>query len=126
MLSRDDILNVSDRIIEKVEVPEWGGFVFVKSLNGSERDKWQASNMDKNKNWKIEKATSKLVVMCVCDEEGKQLFEYADIDILEKKSAKALNRVTDVALRLCGLTHEDVEEMEKNSESIPTDSSTLS
>jgi len=127
MLTRDMILNIQDIETEEVEVPEWGGSVFVKGLSGKERDEYQVSIMQKNgKNYDVnfKNATVKLVVACVVDKEGKRLFETADIDILSSKSGKALNRLYEVATRVSGLSPDDVDELVKNSEAIPSDSST--
>ena len=38
ILDRASILGSDDREIERVPVPEWGGFVFVRNLSGAERD----------------------------------------------------------------------------------------
>lgn len=41
-LSREDIRQVQDMKQERVEVPEWGGHVYVRSMRGDERDLWEA------------------------------------------------------------------------------------
>ena len=38
MLTREQILGLSDLPREEVRIPEWGGVVFVRALTGSERD----------------------------------------------------------------------------------------
>ena len=43
ILTRDQILQANDLVTETVEVPEWGGSVFVKSLTGVERDQFEAA-----------------------------------------------------------------------------------
>ena len=43
LLTRDTMLSASDIEIELVEVPEWGGHVFVKGMSGTERDQFEAS-----------------------------------------------------------------------------------
>jgi len=126
MLTRDMILNIKDIEIEEVAVPEWGGSVFVKGLTGKERDEYQVSIMQKSgKNYEVnfKNATVKLVVACVTDKDGKQLFEVADIDMLSSKSGKALNRLYEVATKLSGLSPDDVDELVKNSGAIQNDSS---
>lgn len=117
-LSRDDILKVKDIQIEAVDVPEWGGIVYVKSLSGTERDAYESSMIEvrgKNQRVNLENLRAKLAVMTVCDEDGKLLFSQKDIEVLGKKSASALNRVFKVAQRLSALTDQDVEELAKNS-----------
>ena len=42
VLSRDEILAADDIQIELLEVPEWGGSIFVKGMTGAERDRFEA------------------------------------------------------------------------------------
>lgn len=110
-LTREQILGVDDRQYEDVPVPEWGGTVRVRGLQGNERDRWETSLLDK-KNQIRENPRAKLVQLCIIDERGQLLFSREDIAALGRKSAAALSRVFDVAQRLSGLTDEDMEELE--------------
>lgn len=115
-LSRDDILGADDLPSEEVEVPEWGGTVWVRSMTGLERDVFEASLTqgagDKKVNLKNIRA--RLVSLTAVDEEGTRLFSDADIAELGAKSAAALDRVFSVAQSLNGLGNEDVEELAEN------------
>ncbi len=118
-LSKEAILAVDDVHFEDVPVPEWGGMVRVKSLTGSERDGLEASMIEgkgKNANVNLANLRAKLVARSIVDESGNRIFEDADIALLGRKSAAALNRVYEVAQRLSGITQEDVDELTKNSE----------
>ena len=42
LLTKDAILQAQDSKLEKLEVPEWGGHVFIKSMSGTERDNFEA------------------------------------------------------------------------------------
>lgn len=113
-LSRDDILAQTRRRIIKVDVPEWGGFVFVKEMSGTERDAYELSQLQgrtNNKPLNLVNARAKLVMLTTVDEAGKMLFTRADVDALGKTSAKALTRIFKVASDLSGLTDEDMEEL---------------
>lgn len=124
MLSRDQIFAIDDSRIERVEVPEWGGHVYVRMLSGTERDAFEAATVTRKGKGKTEtnlvNMRARLAVLCVCDESGKRLFADADATALGRKSAAALDRITDVALRLNGMTEESVEDAEGNSESAPS------
>jgi hypothetical protein len=123
-LSRDAILKVVDLELQEVEVPEWGGTVLVRGMTGAERDTFEASIMDLNgKDSKInfQNMRAKLLSKCIVDEQGKRLFDDADIDILSGKSAMALNRVFEVAQQLCGLSKADMDDLIKNSDAAQTD-----
>lgn len=114
LLSKESILAVQDVVTERVEVPEWGGTVLVRGLTGAERDAFegeviQRSGRDVKTNTRNMRA--RLVVLSVVDEQGNRLFGFPDIETLGAKSARALDRVFAVAMRLSGLRDEDVEEL---------------
>lgn len=113
-LTRDAILYVPDMKTETVNIPEWGGEVLVRGMNGNERDLYERSILVQNgKNTRVNmtNARAKLVVWTVVDEDGKRLFTDADIEALGKKSASALSRIFNVAARLSGITEEDMAEI---------------
>lgn len=116
-LSADEILGAVDLPAEDVDVPEWGGTVRVRGLNGAERDKFEAAfaaaGKDKAKGYEMVRA--RLAAACIVDESGKRLFHGDAVTRrLGEKSAVALNRVFEVASRLSGLSEEDAEELAGN------------
>jgi hypothetical protein len=116
-LTREQILNANDLPAEDVEVPEWGGVVRVRALTGAERDAFEAAIIKvrgKRVDFHLENARALLVAMSVVDEDGNRLFSDEDVKALGRKSAAALDRVASVAMRLSGLTQEDLEELTKN------------
>jgi hypothetical protein len=112
LLDRKAILGASDLVIEKVEVPEWGGYVYVRSLSGMERDAFEGSLVSKDgKNTvKFDNIRAKLVCKTACDETGKRLFTDADVAELTRKSASALQRLFETAQRLSGISDTAVQE----------------
>jgi hypothetical protein len=122
MLSKSDILECKDIETEVVPVPEWDGEVTVTGLTLAEKDVWTTAIMDDGKP-NMEGATAKLCIMCMRDEDGKQLFSFKDVTALQKKSAAALDRIFQVAQRLSGIGQEEIEETVKNSEKTPTQDS---
>ena len=122
-LKRDDILKVQDIKTEKVEVTEWGGYVYVKGMTGAERDAFESSIVEMrgkgNTRVKLENIRAKLVALTACDEKGERLFDNKDAEALGKKSAAALQRVFEVAQRLSGITTSDVDELVKGLEENP-------
>ncbi|MFF8942844.1 hypothetical protein ACF1A5_11345 [Streptomyces sp. NPDC014864] len=119
-LSADDILNADDLQREAVEVPEWGGSVLVQGMSGTERDRFEASMLNKNMNGvdkdkAMERYRARLAAACLVDQDGKRLFRSeAETRRLGEKSAQALTRVVEVASRLSGLSDDDVEELTGN------------
>lgn len=113
-LSRDAILAASDMQTETLHVPEWGGSVIVRSMTGAQRDAYESSLMigrGQNQQVNVKNARAKLVVRCVVDEQGKQLFSDEDVKALGAKNASAIKRVFDVGARLSGLSDDDFAEM---------------
>ena len=64
LLSRDAILQTNDLHCELVKVPEWGGDVYVRGLNGAERDQLEAA-MLKDKERTYENFSARLVALCM-------------------------------------------------------------
>jgi hypothetical protein len=115
-LTRDQILGADDLPRVEVEVPEWGGSAFVRTMTGTERDRFESEHI-KNPHRDIR---ARLVAATLCDEQGNLLFGPADVEALGRKGAAALDRVFAVALRLNGIGKADVEELEKNSAASPS------
>jgi hypothetical protein len=119
ILNRDAILQADDLGRELVDVPEWGGSVYVRAMTGNERDAFEESILDmrsKGKDTRVVMANirAKLCARCIVGEEGERLFTDADIDVLGAKSARALDRVFEAAQRLCGMRETDVAELAGN------------
>jgi hypothetical protein len=119
LLSKSQILAARDHQVEKVDVPEWGGFVFVRVMTAGERDQFERKfTQDRYGNIRAYVAAA-----TVCDDEGNLLFEKADIDVLATKSGAAVDRLFDVALRINKLRKKDIDELEKNSKANPSEDS---
>lgn len=121
MLDRKSILDARDAKLEKVEVPEWGGSVFVRVLSGTERDAFEASNVrisGKGKDRRIDPVLgnyrARLAVLAVCDEKGERIFSDEDAGAVGKKNAAALDRIVEAAHRINGMGEDSVEVAEKN------------
>lgn len=130
-LTRDQILGMADLRIEAVDVPEWGGVVYVRNLNGKGRDLFEGSRVKlKSDNKSVElsydNTRARLVALSACDASGVLLFTEADVLALGEKNASALDRIFDVAQRLSGLRPEDAETNAKNSVTVQTGSSGIS
>jgi hypothetical protein len=124
LLKRDEILKASDLTFEDVDVPEWGGVVRVRALSGAERDRFEQScvvQQGKKTKMNMNNIRAKLCALTLVDEAGLRIFSDLDVEALGAKSAAALDRVFDVAQRLSGISDDDLEELEKNSESVQGD-----
>ena len=114
MLNRDTILGASDLPKELVQVPEWGGEVYVSTLNGTQRDAFEQSMTGKKNKLNLDNVRARFAVLTLVDDKGSRLFTDADAKALGEKSAAALDRVFAVAQRLNGFSSQDAEELAKN------------
>ena len=119
LLTRDQILSAESTMpSEIVPVPEWGGDVKVVGMTGAERDAFEEGRQKKDSGGKpkanLTNIRAAIVAASLRDEQGKLLFTTSDVMALGIKSAKALDRVASVAMKLNGMTQEDVEQLEKN------------
>ena len=109
-LTRDVILAAEDMKSERVEVPEWGGHVFVRQMTAGDRDKFDAFVYEQSgasiRAW--------LVGMCAVDGEGKRMFSDADLEALAGKNGEPMDRIFQVARKLNKLLTVDIEDAEKN------------
>lgn len=119
ILTKEAILAAADTPTERVNVPEWGGAVYVRTLPGYERDSFEQACQDaqRGKRINIVGLKARLVIQSVCGEDGKPLFSMLDAEALNRKSSRVIDRLFKVAQKLNGLTQEDVEELAKNSDS---------
>lgn len=121
ILTRADILGADDLPRERVDVPEWGGSVYVRTMTGAERDQFEAAMYEvqgagyaASRDYLIN-FRAKFAALCIVDENGNRLFSDDDVVVLGQKSVAALQRVLTVAQRLNALTEADVEALRKNS-----------
>jgi len=133
-LNRDAILGAVDVQTEKVFVKEWGDDVIVRGLTGDELDSFQGSIREFRPTFDgkgVEPVLvqdgmrAKLLVKCLVDEAGERLFSDQDAPALGAKNGSVIDRLYDVAARLSGLSEEEKEALEGNSEAA-SDASTSS
>jgi hypothetical protein len=118
-LSAEQILGADDLAYEDVAVPGWGGTVRVRELPGTERDKFEAQFVGKDgaslRAEGLEGFRARLAAATIVDADGNKLFRsVAEVKRLGEKSATALQRVCDVAMRLSKMSDEDVKELAGN------------
>lgn len=116
-LTADDILGAKDLKRKKVEVPEWGGYLYISTLSGAARDAYEASVVSYKGNvpeQNLENIRAKFVAAAATDEDGNPLFTSDQVKELGKKSAAVLDRLFDIAQKLNAISDEDIEELAKN------------
>jgi hypothetical protein len=125
-LTAQQILQVDDRDYEDVSCPEWGGVVRIRSLTGAEYDDFQESIMKgrgQNKDVRFRNMRVKLIQRCAVDGNGALLFSEDDINRLNKKNSKPIDRLFDACQKIIGMSDEDAEEMVKDFDVTPNGAS---
>jgi len=107
-LTKEQIIGANDLTKEEVDVPEWGGSVIVRTMTGTERDRFEATIIGKDQS----NFRAALLSLCLIDDKGQRLFD--NPVELGKKSAAILDRLLGVANRLNGIGKREEEVLLKN------------
>ena len=118
-LSKEQIFAVKPKS-EEIEVPEWGGYVFIRPVTLAEQARLadlgtkfeKTPVVDRMKNIRL-----RLLQWAVSDAEGRPLFEAKDLEELMNKPAGGSLRLQEAILKLSGLTEEARRDLGKNSQS---------
>lgn len=122
MLTLEDIRRSDDLKRESVDVPEWGGTVYVRELTGRDKDRFDEAVYANTKAGEVIRGVRVLLVcLSVCDDQGVRLFADTDLEWLADKSGAIIERLYEAASRLNGLGAEAFEDTKKNSGSDPND-----
>lgn len=119
-LSKSAILLAGDVKLDKVNVPEWGGDVFIKTITGLDRDRFEDGYSEQ----KMKNFRSRFLVLTLCDEKGERLFTDAEVEELGRKSSLVLNRLFEKAWSLNAFTNEAIEDLGNDSTVDPSVAST--
>ena len=114
LLSKESILSADDLPRREVEVPEWGGSIFVRTMTGADRDEFEASLFSDDDKRTFENMRARLASLTMVDKDGTRLFGADDIKSLGRKSSTALDRVFTAAKELNSMAEGDIEDFEKN------------
>lgn len=123
---REKILKADDLQLHKEWVPEWGVDVYLRTMGGVDRDDFDAEahaarGPDDAVNFV--NLRGRLLVRCIVDKEGKRVFKSEDAEALGRKSARALERIFPIALKMNGLSKEDIDALKKPSAPDPNEAS---
>lgn len=110
---RDLILSLKGRLkIEPVTISGLQNPIFVKTLNGRERDAFENScfrGKGKSRELSTENIRAKLLVRSICDEAGSRVFGDHETELLGDLPADVLDVLFTRAQVLSGLAQEDVD-----------------
>jgi len=112
-LSREEIFGLDDKELELVEVPEWKGKVFIRSLTAREKSSFEKRMLGQKADYGL--IMAEYVAAITVDETGSNLFTKKDAEELLKKRSSALERIFEAGQKLNTLDPADIEELAKNS-----------
>ena len=113
-LTKEQIFGADDIQRVKLNVPEWGGDIWVQGMNGAQRDRFEASIVQQKteaKGFNLANIRARLCALTICDEQGVLMFSEKDIDALSRKSAVVLTKIFLVAQQLSGIGDAGVKEL---------------
>jgi len=117
LLNKDQILKADDLPFKDIAVPEWGGDVRVSTMTAADRDAFEASIYETDSAGKVninrKNFRANLLSRAITDDKGLRLFTEKEIDLLGKKSAKAIQRLFDAAQDLNGISKAEQDAIEK-------------
>ena len=103
-LSREQVLNIMDIREEEIYIPEWDGTAVVRGLTGAQRDKLAKRSMVDGIVDPPKFRLGLILEGCIDPK-----FEPEDIDTLNTKNVKALERISSAVSRISGFDEEEAE-----------------
>jgi len=118
VLDRDSLLKKQELKIEEVDLGN-GEVIYIKEMTGRERDEFEHSIMELDKNNKpvnkLDNFRAKLAVCTICDENGELLLKLSDVQTLSNNmGARRLELIVERARELNMISEKDKEELTKN------------
>ena len=132
MLNRQDILAKKSLRRELIEIPEWGGTVYVRELSAEERTQYEIERSDlvmgeqkdpKEKAKRFVDMRARGAVLGTINEDGTQMFLPDDVKTLNELSGSALDKISSAILTLSGYTTAERDRLKKTSNAVDDDSS---
>ena len=121
-LTVQDILRASDTKVQSVDCPEWGGTVYVRTISGDARDKFELTFASGDADDRVG-CRAQLVAAAMCDKDGAFLRPTEnEIKALGAKASGPLDRCFDAVQQVSAMRQQDVDAMEKNSQTTDGDS----
>ena len=119
-LNREQILEADDLQIKEIDVPEWGGVTYVRTINAADYAAFVKGNIADDGKATMDNYIARYCAFAMCDSKGGRLFTDADAAALGKKYSTVMARIYDEAKTLNG---DDIKELEKNSEATQSEDS---
>ncbi len=116
-LDLEAIRNSEGRKTTDLDVPEFGGPLRIKVLDGNEL--FRITEYSIKHPGDLLKPARMMLTACIVDDDDKPIFDTRTIDVLLSKPGELVMRITKEIQQICGLSDED-DEAEKKSEPMTT------
>jgi hypothetical protein len=107
------------RIAPIAGLERWSLTAFMRSMTAREKDEFEASvlndNLDKVDDERLMTAKARLVIACVCDADGRPLFEPSDVERVRNLDSKVIEVIHRQVNAHVGFDRGDIESLVKNS-----------
>lgn len=120
-LTKKAILDSEDLPLREVDVPEWGGVVYLRGMTGEERAAYEDETVKLDhrgqmREFDVRRFRISMVARCLVDEKGDRIFTDKEMAALNKKSGVIIDRLYDIAADLSGVSEEDLTAATENLE----------
>lgn len=113
MLTREQILGFKPKV-EKIQVPEWGGEVFIRPLSGRARDAFAGASKEAKDTLGYSRLLAGVVIASVVDQDGNALLKAEDAENLIGMDARTLDALSKAIMKVSGLTEEAADAAKKD------------
>lgn len=109
-LTKETLLNARPAQ-RRVAIPELGGYVWVRTPSGLERDAFELERYQRLRDGKPPNVRATLVALTVVTETGQKVFSPDEAEALGETRADVLERIFEAAQSASGLTEQDLADL---------------
>ena len=120
-LTAAQIFSATKNALERVEVTEWGGHVFVRAVRQCDFNALLAALKGSDLN--MDEKFSRFVILVACDENGNRIFKDSQYQQVIELGLPAMMRVMRAGMKFNNLSTDDVDELVGKSPTTPGSSS---
>lgn len=120
-LTARQIFSASKNAKLRVDVPEWGGHVFVRAVRQSEFNELVEALGDDDSD--LNEKFAKFVILVTCDEDGERIFTKSQHKNVIELGVPGMMRVMRAGMEFNNLGDDDVDELVGKSRGTPSSSS---
>ena len=117
MIDREKLTAQTAMPEREVEIPSLGDTIRVRGMSSAERDAYEESMISvrgKRAEVKMALARARLLVVCLLNPDGSQMFLPGDVKLIGDLPAALVEPAYEAAQELSGMTEEDIEDLAKN------------